>query len=374
MSIVAGVTFFFMSILNLFKGEANDPVTLKNSLSRFQHLYYDLNKDINVASKLNAYVEAVILLDDQHPLQLLEVGKESHCLAFNYFLYLIRREKFPFRASENFAENCLKSFKMSGEFVASSTVRNVIIEAIEIFKNLELKDQCKNEESFKIVNHLAMIASEFANKIQDLKDRESKLSACRYITFISENLAIDYQNGTIDYGAFMAVFYEIKSLYLSKSKGEHLRKRLKNLKVLFKAYAFLIIKSHCYLIFDFNPAEELFYLITWNEYHGKKRSFKKIFLGPNKKRIALERLYDQYQYLSVYLKLDELVLGGDYVSSKQLIKRRFFTKLFNLLNVKEDFDYFWNSSRAEYLSDYNLWIYAGLSKIEYYLNSSKILK
>jgi hypothetical protein len=217
------------------------------------------------------------------------------------------------------------------------------------------------------------IASEFACKIQNLRVRERNLNRFKAILFITEHIAIDYQNGTIDYGSFMSVFYEIKSLYFVKSKDENLRKRLKHLKELFKVYAALIRKSQCRLLFDFYPVEELFYLINYERYaYGREMKFKEIFLGPKEKNLALEKLYTHLGQ-NVFKKNWRLVIKEAKVMNSALyIKKRFFTKLSSFRKVKENYDYLWNCGHSsEYLSDYYLWIYEGLSKIEYYLNSKK---
>jgi hypothetical protein len=218
------------------------------------------------------------------------------------------------------------------------------------------------------VCNLVAIAEEFAIKIQDRWVKERNLTFCKNITFVTENLAIDYQNGTIDYGTFMAVFYEIQSLQRANSTVG--RKRLKKLKSLFQSYASLIEKSQCCLIFDFYPAEELFYLITrcGKRYLGRKLSFKKIFLGPKEKYLALTALYTWFSMFPVR-KLGKLI-KGETLNTALCIKRRFYTKLVNFLKVKENYECFRNSNYSEYTLDYYLWIFMGLSKIEYYLNSS----
>jgi hypothetical protein len=365
MSILAEVTIFFLSVLKIFKGDG--PVTLGNALSRFQNLYYKYNKDINVGSELNTYVKSLNQLNDQQPAQLLVIAKESHCPVFNYYLHLVRK------GIQFDPLQCFKSLKLSDGFDLALNVTSVKVigEAIEILENLKLKDQSKNEESFKIVSEIVTIAKEFSNKIQDPMKRERKLLICERIAFSVENLAIDYQNGTIDYGAFMAVFYEIKSLYLSKFKGEHFRKRLKKLKSIFEVYAALILKSQCYLIFDFYPVEELFYLIIRNRRNplGRKTSFKEIFLNPWEKNHALETFYILLG--SRFRRFGKFVIGEAYSMNTTLfIKMRFFTKLVNFLNVRENYDYFCNSDKyyRKYLSDDYLWIFMGLSKIEQYLD------
>jgi hypothetical protein len=370
MSIIVDVTIIFLSVLKIFKGDC--PVTLGNAVSKFQHLYYDFNKDINGISanwELKSYVESLIRLNDKYPLRLLEIGKESHSLAFNYILHLVREESLPYRISLDHALDCLESFKISGVSVFTS-VDSFIFEAARILTSLKLKDQWKNEESFKIIDNLMAIASEFTYKIQDLRERERKFTICRNIEFVTENLVIDYQNGTIDYEAFMEVFFEIKSLYLAKTKDRNLKRRLKKLKYLFDINAHLIRKSQCYLVFDFYPIEELFFLIIRNKREPRKIPFKDIFLGPKEKNLALEKLCNLYS-IYVFGRLGKSVIGAEVyqMNIKQYIKKRFFTKLVNFLKVKDNYDYFNDSGHPEL--DYYQWVYTGLSKIEYYLNSSK---
>jgi hypothetical protein len=370
MSIITNVTLFFISVLKMFKGYdpvtlKNDPVTLDNALCKFRELNKADIENINKHSEIDAFLKSLHQLNNQHPLQLLEIAKESHCLAFNHILHLIPVGDFQ-NTYLNAKDTCslFEEFKTSTLETASS---NFIYEAFKILENLKL-DQSRNEESFKILGNLMTIAIEFIKKIQDLRVRERYLNRFKVILFITENLAIDYQNGSIDHGALMTVFYEIKSLYFAKSKDGKSRKRLKNLKCLFNIYAALIQKSKCRLVFDFYPVEELVYLILRNRSNWKKTPFKAIFLGPKAKYLALKNLYDEYVWISK--SYGKLILGVDTINSELLFKKRFFTKLFNFPTGKMNYwDYYCQYGFTH--MDFYLWTFKGLSKIEYYLNSSK---
>jgi hypothetical protein len=237
---------------------------------------------------------------------------------------------------------------------------------------LKFENKIKNEESFEITSNLVAIAREITNRIQNnLVKKEINLTKCEGITFSAQNLTIDYQNGTIDYGAFMTVFYEIKSLYFTESKNGNLRKRLENLKCLFVVYATLIRNSQCYLIFDFYPVEELFYLIQRTKDFPMEnyKSFRDIFIGPEEKYLALEMFYESDK--SVFKLFGDKVVGRKINPKKYklLIRMRFFTKLVNFLKVKKNYDHYSNSGFPQL--DYKIWVYTGLSKVEYYLNCSK---
>jgi hypothetical protein len=373
------VTLFILSLLIMFnKGSDIAPVTPENVVAKFLYLDDAHNKKRNVDSELDDLVKSICQLNNQNPLRLVEVAKESHCLLFNHVLYMVRWGRF-FRDRYSGVTPLLRAFKQAEKSNALKwSCRNFVYDAYKILENLKLKleDQSKNEESFKIISNLMTIAREFVSKIKDLLEREKKFNGCKVVSFIVENLAIDYQNGTIDYGAFMTVFYEIKSLYLTKSKDENLRKRLKKLKGLFQIYAALIQKSQCFLVFDFYPAEELFYMILDNEKGPFRRrsSYKKIFSGPKEKYLALESLYKWFGR-KIFEKLGGILIkGADQMNTAIFIKKRFFTKLCGFLKVTENFDYLWNSGHSEYLSDNYFWIFMGLSKIESYLTSFKISK
>jgi hypothetical protein len=374
MTLMLWVTFFILWILKIYRVDRpetqqralrrfqnllfrDNVVTFRNALSRFQYLYYADRKDLKWEIERDEFVKYICQLNDQHPIQLSEVAKDSHCLAFNRMLHDIRvssdisKLTFPL----HFFEESKKQYNLR------HLSFDIIFEATIMLKEeLKLKDKIKNEETFEITRNLVAIAREFTSKIQDLKEREENLTTCEVIAFSVENLAIDYKNGTIDYGAFMTVFYEIKSLYFNKPETENLRKRLKNLEFLFLVYARLIRRSQCYLIFDFYPVEELFYLIIKSK---EVTPFEDIFLGPKEKNFTLNRLYESHKYEFFGDKVvGKKVNPEDYT---QLIKMRFFTKLVNFLNVKK------NYSCSDFRRfDYRIWLYTGLSKIEYYLISS----
>jgi hypothetical protein len=161
-----------MSALKMFVGDG--PVMLDNALSRLQYLNFAYNKDMNdanVNSKLDMFLKSLFQLNDQHPLQLLEFAKESHCLAFNRMLHLIRAG--CYRDDWVNMRDSIWPFKESERpFVLERVFGWIIDEAISILGNLKLEDQSKNQESFKIINNLVTIAREFANKIQDKQVRE----------------------------------------------------------------------------------------------------------------------------------------------------------------------------------------------------------
>jgi hypothetical protein len=346
------------------KDKVHNPVAFQNPLSRFQDLFYLEEENPNWDAELDEFVKSLCQLNDQDPIKLLEFAKDSHCLAFNYTLHQVRTGNF--QEIDNFFCDYVEDDR---HFYMNQTSENLIKEAIDILGNLKLKDRIKNEESFIIISNLVTIAKEFRNKIQDLEKREKSLTKCEGIAFSVENLAFDYHNCTIDYGSFMAVFYEIKSLYFNKPETGNLRKRLKNLKCLFNIYADLIRKSQCYLIFDFYPVEELFYLITRNErkVFEPKPSFEAIFSCPKEKYCALERLYNSDKRIFKFFG-DKVV--GKKVNPKNyqlLIRKRFFAKLVNFLKVKENYDQY--SVLGTSQLDYCIWVYTGLSKVEYYLNS-----
>jgi hypothetical protein len=81
MSIISNTTFFFLSVMKMFSGEEDAPVTLENVYSKFQHLYYDSTTFIYGSSELDKFVKSLSYLNVHHPLRLLEIAKESHCLA-----------------------------------------------------------------------------------------------------------------------------------------------------------------------------------------------------------------------------------------------------------------------------------------------------
>jgi hypothetical protein len=371
MSSAAYIALFFLTISKVYCSVRGDfePVTLGNVLRKFQHLQNADAKNIDASSEMDDYEKSLYRLYDEYPYQLNEIAKESHSLAFNYILQRVWVVHQYFanhstQGSINFVVGGLKVLKESRENIFEITSKSILDQVIEILKSFGLGpgDQGRNEESLKLINSMMIIAKEFGSKIPNLKERQTILTQFKTVKFIIENLTIDYQNSSIDYSSFMGVFYEIKSLLIGNSKDGILNEKIRKLKSLFKVYASLIKKSQCYLIFDFYPAEELFYQVILAD-----SLFENTFLFPNGKCFVLKTFYNTHGH-PFYSRFGKLILGKTATKSLS-IEMRFFAKLTNLLRFRENYDLLWNSGYSEYLSDYQLWIYMGLSKIEYYLKS-----
>jgi hypothetical protein len=140
MSIIANVTLFFLSLF--------DPFTLGNAFSRFQYLNDADNKNINIASELNSLVRFLQQMNNQNPLRLVEIVKESHCPSFNHILYMVRKGLFK-NMHRNQIRDSLRFFKKT--FYSESFSSSIIHEAIKILENLKLsmEDQRKMKYPLK---------------------------------------------------------------------------------------------------------------------------------------------------------------------------------------------------------------------------------
>ena len=87
------------------------------------------------------------------------------------------------------------------------------------------------------------------------------MTKCDRIAFITENISIDYEKGSIDYNAFIGAFHEFKTLYPQKDSCKAAKKRCKKLRELIRIYSKLIVRSKCPLLFDFDSSEELIFLV-----------------------------------------------------------------------------------------------------------------
>jgi hypothetical protein len=76
----------------MFKGYA--PLALQNPFSRFRYLFDADRKDLKWEVELDEFVKYLCQLNKQHPIQLLEVAKDSHCLDFNRLLHQVRSGHF----------------------------------------------------------------------------------------------------------------------------------------------------------------------------------------------------------------------------------------------------------------------------------------
>jgi hypothetical protein len=89
------VALFVLSLLIMSTSESDvKPVTPENALSEFLYFSDADEKNIKVASELDIVVKSLFQLNDQNPLRLLEVARESHSLVFNHILLMVREKIF----------------------------------------------------------------------------------------------------------------------------------------------------------------------------------------------------------------------------------------------------------------------------------------
>ena len=88
------------------------------------------------------------------------------------------------------------------------------------------------------------------------------MTKCDGIAFITENISIDYEKGSIDYNAFIGAFHEFKTLYPLGDSCKAAKKRCEKLKKLIYFYTKLIKQSNCSFLFDFDNSEELIFLVS----------------------------------------------------------------------------------------------------------------
>ena len=252
----------------------------------------------------------------------------------------------------------------------------ILCEANDKLGRLGVKtgNQAGNQESLESIKIMIEILKEFANKIKNCKIGLDVLTKCDGIAFITENISIDYENGSIDYNAFIGAFHEFKTLYPLGDSCNAAKKRCEKLKKLIRFYSNLIVRSKCSLLFDFDNSEELIFLVS------KSLKDSKITVTSNNKRTSLVQLYEEVlsNHSNFITSCGPLLMGRKILevsitNSEYLLKNYFFTKLSNYFALRDDYGnvLILAGSKSEDFSRFGIWEFKAMSMLELYLNSPK---
>ena len=235
-------------------------------------------------------------------------------------------------------------------------------------------NQAGNQESLESIKIMMEILKEFANRIQNRKEWLNIMTKCDRIAFITENISIDYEKGSIDYNAFIGAFHEFKTLYPLGDSCKAAKKRCEKLRKLIRIYSMLIVRSKCSLLFDFDNSEELIYLVLQS-----LRYSTRITVTSDSKRTYLIQLYeevllDHSNFITACgpLLMGRKILEVSITNSEYFVKNYFFTKFSDFLALQANYD---NALIHAGLKSkdfkFGIWEFKAMSRLELYLNFSK---
>ena len=309
-------------------------VALGNILKMFR--YFSNNYNFN---EFQSYGRELFRLNDKHPVKLMEIVRDSHSITFNYMFWeilhlrnIIGTRNFVTRGDVFFHVHFKK------DKILKLICSGILYEAKEKLGRLGVKaeNQAGNQESLESIKIMMEILKEFANKIQNRKKGLKIMTLCDGIAFITENISIDYEKGSIDYNAFIGAFHEFKTLYPLRDSCKEAKKRCEKLKKLIYFYTKLIKQSNCSFLFDFDNSEELIFLVLQS-----LQGFREITVTPNNKRTYLIHLYEEVLsnhscFIKSYspLLMGRKILEVTIADSGYFIKNYFFTKLSNFLALQ----------------------------------------
>ena len=252
----------------------------------------------------------------------------------------------------------------------------ILCEANDKLGRLGVKtgNQAGNQESLESIKIMMEILKEYVNRIQNRKEWSKIMTKCDRITFITENISIDYRKGSIDYNAFIGAFHEFKTLYPLGDSCKAAKKRCEKLRKLIRIYSKLIVRSKCSLLFDFDNSEELIYLVL-----RSLDSSNRITVTRHNKLALLIQLYKQVLLdHSNFIKACVLLIGRkilfEVTTSKSgyFIKNYFFTELSDFLALQANYDKaLIHAGLKSKDFKFGIWKFKAMSRLELYLNSPK---
>ena len=351
---------------------------MENVLRRFRYFENAYFRDNYNYTEFQIYGRELFRLYDEHPVKLMEIVRESHSIPFNYMFWEILRTR---------------NYSVNRDYVAKpGFLRVVCVQKDEILEKICLGIQCEakeklgwlgvkaenkdvNQKSLEAIKIMTEISKEFANKIQNRKLWLEITTLCDRIAFITENISIDYENGSIDYNVFIGAFHEFKTLYSQKDSSKTAKKRCKKLRELIRIYSKLIERSKCQLLFDFDSSEELIFLV-FKSLQGSTRST----VTPHSKRALLIRLYKEVllDHLNFIKACVPLLIGRkilfEVTTSKSgyFIKNYFFTEISDFLALQANYDKaLIHAGLKSKDFKFGIWKFKAMSRLELYLNSPK---